>query len=137
MTTHPADFKEKFPERDQFVDIHNTRVKSLGHTYFHYDNNCERVWWGTNEMMRQNMVDWKMKKKEGKIVVKEHQRATFVIAGKNYYTLTVQALTSDRKIATIGLDQLMSKKGLVVHGAAFWFTSEENRDATIAWVNGE
>ena len=132
LVTHPDVYKRQYPERCQLKEIHNSRVKHLGHTFFYFNPKTKITEWGTNQNLTQNLIAWKKQKNEGIIIIDRDDNATIEIDGKLYFTLVIKQV-----VEPIPLDALLLNMGVEIAGIAAWFVSNANRDATIDYVMGK
>ena len=123
-------------QKNILEDLIKDRQKSRGETFCYYHRVADKIYWGTNDEMREQMREWKKQRIDGDITLYEENKNEFKIGKRTYYTFVITPLEVG-KAEAIGLDPLGIGMSYLVDGYIYWFVKKENRDAVFNYVMGK
>ncbi len=118
----------------ELKDMLKDRQKTRGETFFFRHAIQDKLMWGNNVELTEQMKIWRKQRKQGVIEIHEYNNHTKKIDGTDWHILVVQQ-TGDYlgPIDTLGFG---FDNVFMVSGFIYCFKRIENRDATYKYVMG-
>jgi hypothetical protein len=112
----------------ELKDMVNDRQKTRGETFFFRHATQDKLMWGNNVELTEQMKIWRKQRKDGIIEIHDYNNHTKQIDGTDWHILVVQQTGGDLgPIDTLGFG---FDNVFMVSGFIYCFKSIRNRDAT-------
>jgi len=114
--------------------IEDRDKKQRKETSFTWVHNAKLVSWNTNAEMIQQAKIWRTQKRQGVLIMREHNNQTKLVQGQKWYILVVQDtdMSCNPQLDPLGLG--IDEGNFIVSGFIYWFKAEHNRDAIYKYV---